>query len=249
MRLTEQMIDRLGREDLIAAVRNAENCVVTLENQQAAYQEVTKRLKDIKERKESIEKGCWWWPIVIGVFGFTFTITFLGDGNALLAVLLLAATCALIYGSRQKYKRQKKDRMKAARKYYSENYPAVQEDEQRIKQEVQDFICSDEYNNAVLLIPPDYFDQYSIREIGRILENRRARTLSEAINTYESDLHRQRLEAAAERTAEAQERTANASEEQASHTRVMAENSARIARNTKSTARAAKLNAFINYMK
>ena len=128
------------------------------------------------------------------------------------------------------------------RMYYEKEYPPVAQRISDLQAKAKDIIRSQDYKNMRVMIPDDYLDTEVIYEIARILKNRRAKSLSEAINLYEADLHQQRMEAAANRTADANERTANANEKSAAY-------SEKIAKNTKSAARAAKLNAFINFMK
>ena len=87
--------------------------------------------------------------------------------------------------------------MQIAYAYYEKEYPPVAQRISDLQAKAKDIIRSQDYKNMRVMIPDDYLDTEVIYEIARILKNRRAKSLSEAINLYEADLHQQRMEAAA----------------------------------------------------
>ena len=246
--LSDDVVESMGREELITHLESAIKCIQTLNSIQEEYELMKQKAEEIKKKKTAIEaKGTGW--IIAGVawcvvwFGLAFAG--LGDGEwgqvVLGVVLIFVGIKAIKYFSAQSDAKSE-ERKAEANAYYEKEYPPVAQRISDLQAKAKDIIRSQDYKNMRVMIPDDYLDTEVIYEIARILKNRRAKSLSEAINLYEADLHQQRMEAAANRTADANERTANANEKSAAY-------SERIAKNTKSAARAAKLNAFINFMK
>ena len=246
--LSDDVVESMGREELITHLEAAIKCIQTLNSIQEEYELMKQKAEEIKKKKAAIEaKGTGW--IIAGVawcvvwFGLAFAG--LGDGKwgqvVLGVVLIFVGIKAIKYFSAQSDAKSE-ERKAEANAYYEKEYPPVAQRISDLQAKAKDIIRSQDYKNMRVMIPDDYLDTEVIYEIARILKNRRAKSLSEAINLYEADLHQQRMEAAANRTADANERTANANEKSAAY-------SEKIAKNTKSAARAAKLNAFINFMK
>lgn len=246
--LSDDAVEAMGREELISHLKSAVKCIQSLNSVQEEYELMKQKAEEIKKKKVAIEaKGTGW--IIAGVawcviwFGLAFAG--LGDGEwgqvVLGVVFIFVGIKAIKYFSAQSDAKAE-ERKAEANAYYGKEYPPVAQKIRDLQAQAKSIIESQDYKNMRVMIPDDYLDTDIIYEIARILKNRRAKTLSEAINLYEADLHQQRMEAAANRTADANERTANANEKSAAY-------SQKIARNTKSAARAAKLNAFINFMK
>lgn len=246
--ISDDVIERMGREELISHLEAAIKCIQSLNSIQEEYDLMKQKAEDIKRKKASIEaKGTGW--IIAGIvwcviwFGLAFAGFGDGEwGQVILGVILIfVGVKAIKYFSAQSDAKAE-ERKAEANAYYGKEYPPVAQKIRDLQAQAKSIIGSQDYKNMRAMIPDDYLDTEIIYEIARLLKNRRAKTLSEAINLYEADLHQQRMEAAANRTADANERTANANERNATY-------SQKIAKNTKSAARAAKLNAFINFMK
>lgn len=215
---------------------------------QSEYELTNSKAQKIIKQKQSIETGNIGWIIIGGIWcviWFALAFAGLGDGEwgqTILGIIMIFVGIKGIKHFNRKYDLEKTKRETKAMEYYNREYPPVADKIRGLTNEAKSIIESENYQNARVLIPDDYFDIDSVSCISRILQNRRANNLTEAINLYETDLHQRRVESAADRSADAQERFARAAEQQALYERD-------IARNTKSTARATKLNTFINLMK
>lgn len=248
-KLTDDIIERMSREELVNNLNSVGNCIRKLERMHVEHDTLISKMQEVKKKKEAIEQGfnsgcCL--GIIMCLVGLWVFIAASGDG---LGIVILVVGIIISSISQKKGEAGAEERKQQAEEYFKKEYLPLQEKKDDLENNLKNLLNSVEYYNARLLIPDDYFDEHSVSCINRILQNRRAKTLEDAINLYEVELHQQRLEVAANRSADAQERQAYATERQASAAEQQVRYSENIARNTKATARASQLNAFINYMK
>lgn len=241
IRLTDEIIENMNREEIINHLQIAKRCMISVEKIQIEYENINKQIKEVEEKRKDIVAG--------NINGFIFkgALCLLGALMALLGLgdgeffYILAGIVIFIFGFKsfkkeiEIYKNKKEERQMKSEKYFNENNPPLLQKKADIENETRRIVESLEFKNSKFMVPEDYFDPDSVSSLIQILQNRRAKTLSDAINTFEADLHNLKMEYAATRSAVAAERQADKAED--------------IAHNTKSTARAAKLNAFINFIK
>lgn len=246
MRLTEEILDAMSREELITALNSASNCINSIEELSKRHNGAQGTFEKEKEKSESIRASKN--PVTLGIIGCVAALLILlgitGISNSKHIFLCLVMIVVGLFMALALYVRVKTPQSEydaQADKYYQEKAIPAQQRMQEAEEQTRQVIKSEEYENARFLVPEEYFDTESIAAMVRLLSNRRAKTLADAMNLYETQLHEQRMEQAANRTAEAQESAAEAAWDTAKSAR-------KTAKNTKSTARAAKVNAFINYL-
>ncbi len=263
MLLTEEIIDGMKREDLVAEMESAVKFITAMEYFQGQYAEQNAKHEEILEKCNSIKDKTTAWIKMIGG-GIVILFSLMGVQSLLrgygfsfrTVVFLLIGILLFRSGWKKAIKKTDEQLAEEADAYYKEHSGPVLEKMEDAKSKAQLILNSEEYANARILVPEDYFDSESADSIRRLLSNRRANTLIDAINLYETELHNQRLEAAANRSAAAQERSATANERTAAaseRTARASEKSARytkkIARSSRATARATELNTFINFLR
>jgi len=239
MKLTDQQIDTMERVELIDALQSAKNTILQLikyrNSIDAADQELTAIQNQAAKMLMGFSRSAF---ITAGVIGFI-----LGLIIGKFAVGLFFGALVVI-GLKIMDKRADPKRDAAAKAYIDQNYPPAAARKKELEQAYKEFRATDEVYNASLLVPKDYFDPDALDSILTLLKNRRAKNLSEALNTYETALHQQRVEslgheqlAVSVEGVIAQQRTANATEDTARSNRVIAQNTRDIAHNTRDIAR------------
>ena len=104
------------------------------------------------------------------------------------AVTVPAVICLvdkLLFSSKYKTK---------AEAYLEEALPPLEEKKRKLENGLNAIVDSDRYYNYKLLLPEKYSDYNTILELISLLQSRRALTLADAINAYEDEMHRKKIE-------------------------------------------------------
>lgn len=277
--LTEEQIAGMGREPLLRHLECAKQALQELTELYNEYGQLRNTMSAIIAKRDALEAGKKPKGWVSGIVGFLgFAIAFASFGNkpykfseTLLGAVMLALGVWYYRRCRKKYMDGAGERKEQSIAYFNEAFAPVSQRLEQVEQQVKELTGSVRYQNALVLIPQDYLDVNAISDVIRILQNRRANGITDALNVYENDLHQRRMEYAANRGADAQERTASAAQVTAAAS-VRAANAAQasaaanaraanaaqaqaayakqISQNTKSAARSAQeLSAFVKHLK
>lgn len=258
--LTEEEISHMERAPLLRHLEAAQNCLLSLTGLYNEYEGLKAEVAAITEKRSAISLGNFkkllicYALCICAVFLTLILSTPMGGqayhfSNTLLG-LAITAVCVLYTVRVKRTNGTKAEREAKALAYYNEAFAPVGQRVQQIEEEVKTLTESAEYKNSLMLIPPDYLDAASVSDLIRILQNRRADGIKEALNVYENDLHQRRMEYAANRGADAQERAAAAQARAANAAEAQAVYAKQISKNTQSAARSAKeLNAFVKRMR
>lgn len=237
-------ISILSGKELLDALKKAKESILTAEKLQGQMESVDVAIDELKKKCKAIETKS---GVItyLGTFIFSFIgismFQFIGLVIGLIGGWFVSGIIdSLVNGDKNKEK---------AKNYYEQNYPPLERKRNELKDTARRFFNSQDFAEAREVIPNDYFDSVSAEYLVKVVENKRANSISECINLYEEYLHRSRMEemqrqqvALAEESVKAQKEIAKAAKEQA-------ESARKIARNTRATTRAVKLNTFVNLMK
>ena len=230
--------------NLIAALRQTKKLLLSAEQLQNELETAEKAVKKVKSEFEDMKNRFGFITFIGAVIGFIVGIIILSYIGSIIGFIVGAFIGSIINTKKNdaKYEAQ-------AQKYYDENYPKVETKKNEIIEIAKTFFTSQAFCEAQELIPSDYFDTGSIDYLIKLVENRRADTLKEAINLYEDYLHKNCIEEIQRQQLVAAQESANAQKEASKALKQQAVFAGQIAKNTKSTARATKLNTFINIIK
>lgn len=240
---------------LINQLEEAKKLICQIEGYEIKVNEIDNKIKKVELKRNSmkheITQGSI--TIVVGTFfvsGFLFCINVLSLSITALAILgsIVLAIIIEILSSN--------DKKEAAEEFFKSNMPVLIQGKDYYMSLATDLYYSAEFQNASALVPQDYFDSESVDYLLMVVRNRRADSLKEAINLYESYLNQKRLEElqqqqllAAQENNRLQQEQLEYAKQQLAASNQQAEYSRQIARNTRSTARAVKLNTFITILK
>lgn len=235
---------KLSGNELLVVLKRVKDTILSIEQLNNEMETTNKAVENVVEEskeKESQAGG----------------ITFIGIGiGALLGISLLGIIGLIIgfligffvgYSIDNKVNEQKY--LEQSKQYYNEKYPDVEKRKNEIKNAAKVFFNSPVFIEAQEVIPRDYFDIESVENITKMIENRRADTLKEAINMYEDHLHKTRIEEMQKQQVIATQEAADAQKQTAQATQQQVNISQDIYKNAKATKRATQLNTFINFVK
>lgn len=145
---------------------------------------------------------------ICSITAFIFLLFFAGFNSAVTLVVICLATYFVVditYLS--------KNRKARAAEFYNQSFPALTDEKAAAEAELIEIQNSDDTYNANLLLPDEYISIEKVQSLLDLLNQRRARTISEAIILYEQMVHQEKLEnielerlKAAQEAAEAQKK-------------------------------------------
>ena len=196
----------MERERSIQQMESVKQCVVSLTGLYNEHASEKEKLSEIEQKAGDMITGSLSW-LYLGLIwcslSFAPVFFWLGDrrngGLAIAGLLIFVMGVGYFIKSAKKYAAGKEARKTAAKEYYERETALVAKKIREIEERTKNFIESMEYKDAVLLIPEAYMDLDSISDLIRILQDRRANSIPEALHVYENDPHRQRREIAANR--------------------------------------------------
>ncbi len=219
MRYTDEQLDALTRGQLVDVLQKGQQSLVLAAQAYDGVNQCTEKEKAVQERYVYISHGSQRKKgVVIGVVSFILLWIILHsffDGlifAALLTVVVLFADRKIFA---QKY-------LEKAEAYRQSTLPAILDKKNQFQARYNEMCSTDDVINLRQLLPKEYFKLDAINAVTSILQTRRANTLGEALNVYEDQLHRKKLEEmemqkvqAAQEAAMAQQRAAYAQEQSA----------------------------------
>ncbi len=240
----------LGREDLISALRYIQDILHDLakksleldhiledldrkiETEKKNEKAILSKLNDQQKKKRK--------TITIAVAALFFLIGIINDGFSAFGSCLIAAagmagvTYLVTTIVMHSFASTKPDPAYAeeAKQYHLEHVWPLEKQRREIKSEFQAQVNWDEVNWASNALSEEYVDYSILSSFISYLQSGRADNLKEAINLYEEEQHRNRMENMQRATLDAAERTANSAES--------------AAKSAASTARAAAVSARAN---
>ena len=150
---------------------------------------------------------------------------------------------------------KKKNKEKAIA-YYEKKMPALKEKEDFCANHANELLNSDDFQSASSLIPDDYLNSEAVLYFIQALRNKRADSLKEAINLYESFLYQAKMEsmqsqqiAYAQENIQLQNEQLQYAKKQVDEMKLQTEYAREAAANTRSTKRAVNVNTLITLLK
>lgn len=233
MKLTDEMIEKMSREELIQRLNDAEKCIKEAGNlisenvkvkkhYEMTISEYNRQYTTFRPSKSYILIG-----IILGfVVGTVVSLSLYLFFDCLSGLLFhqslylhhyltvglpifvaLFSVIAIQIGYKKTESRapieEEKFREKAKLIYEKSCIPV----EQKLKESndaIKNLFQSEQMEDAKTLLPSKYFDLHYIVLLREVLMNRRCKTLTEAINIMEDDLHKLRMEQGMRRSAEIQ---------------------------------------------
>ncbi|NMA67033.1 MAG: hypothetical protein GX957_12500 [Clostridiaceae bacterium] len=237
-------ISKLEGKELLDILKKAKDTIATAEKLQVELEGIEKSLEEIKKKTKDIENKSGFITYlgtiisaVLGISMFKFIGLIVGT---VAGWFVFAIIDSMVNGSKNAEK---------AQNYYNENYPPMENKKNETLNKAKRFFYSPEFTEAREVIPNDYFDSISAEYLVKVVENKRADSIKEALNLYEEYLYRSRMEEMQRQQVEASQEAAKAQQEIAKAAKEQVRTSKQIARNTRATTRAVRLNTFINLMK
>ena len=167
-----------------------------------------------------------WYALIIGIVSYIILLNLTKAG-----IIALIMTAVVVFGFKIIYNKFfSKNRVQQAEEYKKVAMPPALAKKKNAEEMFQKYCSSDEVYNVSMFLPHEYLNQEAISNLISVLQSRRANTLTDAINIYETQLHQKRIEemehqklVAAQMSAQANQRAAIAQEETAKSMKKSAE--------------------------
>lgn len=240
-------IDRNDRKVVLAVlndVRKVSSNIDTLDREIQKLKSEIKEIKSTAERKltELSEKGlkvCFWVLtieivvfIVAGLINHTLIgAIFVGGLFTWFSWGIISSVDDVIYEEQKKANKQK---------YIEENLNPKLAIQKILKEEIKNYIASEEVQWAVDVVGSEYFNTQIIKKLYDLISGRRADSIKEAINLYETIKYQENMQNMQNSVLQLTQENAALAKEQAEYAR-------QTERNTRAAANTAKVNAAINY--
>lgn len=238
----------LGRSDLISNLTKILRILDVLQTKIDAAKATENELKELEKKgkaeAKTLPKN---WKIGIGLIaGFIFCISVTDDGpfmgSIILAVimyfLMKLFASSLLYGTFFCEKEVEAKYQVFAQKHIAPKQAILD----RQLQEINAYLNTEECQWASKALPQNYFTYSTIQSIIQYLQSCRAETLKEALNLYEEEIHRQRMEDMQQQIVQSTAQTANEVNKQSS----LLSDLQRTANNTNTSV---KIGNLINFLK
>ncbi len=188
--------------DMLAALKRALDVIRSLEAIEEKEIEFAQIRENIEQESQKILDDdmpgalvvlCLIVIIVAGEMGFTGEMRFVdGIFGAIVAVVMALIVMGLVYLTYSEC--TKNSRVAKANAYYNIQMEYLEEEEKVQRQKVEAFYKKTDVAAALNFLPEKYRSSGTIAYLIKLFNERRADTLKEAINLYEDEAHKQRLE-------------------------------------------------------
>lgn len=242
--MTTVDISKLEREELTLKLNEILDILITIGEKMKLIDDLNNQIKKEESNAEKQEhkltekiQKIWWICIiicvVIGLFagnGILFVL-FLGGLGGWFSYYVLDGIDSILHADQKHI---------AVEEYTLLHVNPLKEQLNEHLRDTENFMNSENVISAENALPEKYFDIGIIICLIDYLECRRADSFKEAINLYEEEKHRLKME-------EMQQSILDATERQSEILKDIEQNSANAAKSAKSAARTAKIGAVINY--
>lgn len=212
-------MDALTRGQLVDVFQRGQQTLMKAAQAYEGVNQCAEKEKAVQEQYVYISRGSQKLKgIIIGGVSFVLLWIILHsffDGLIFAALLTVVALFADRKIFAQKY-------LEKAEAYRQSTLPAILDKKKQFEARYNELCAADDVYNLKQLLPKEYFKIDAINAVTSILQTRRANTLGEALNVYEDQVHRKKLEEmemqkvqAAQQAAMAQQRAAYAQEQSA----------------------------------
>lgn len=242
---TPMDLSLLERDELVKGLNELLNVFQIITDKSADIQNTQSQIAELEGERDNLGLPLpIGYKIAIGVIDFIyFFMAVAQDLNfvVMIILLLLAAVC-LRYLFKVANEYIEKDKLENLRQSFTkEHIVPLQNALRSQKDELQAFLESDYAVWANTALPERYLFPTCIRSIIDYVESRRADTLKEALNLYEEEIHRRKMETMQEQIVES---TRKASEEANKQTALFAD----LQQELRSTKKAVKTGNAINLL-
>ncbi len=219
MRFSSTELSTLNKFDLIQVLQEGQTTISRAEQIQLEYNQVIDQINAVNAQSQVIANGNPKKKSVI-VAAISGALGFILSKAAIIAVFIAAiVTAAFLFIDKRAFASKHQEEAKA---YENRMLPPLEEKQQQLQQAAASLVNSDSYSNISQLLPEEYQSSETVHALLSLLQTNRASTLGEAINFYEDQQHRARMEniemqklQAAQIAAQAQVRSADAQERSA----------------------------------
>ena len=232
-------VSSLDRRSLLTVLDNIKEITLKIDNYYDQIVECSNDIDKAKKHAESIRNEVSRWVYITSII---ITIALCIIFSCFMAYLgpIVGIPCGILIHknlikSIDKMKNQK-NRDARADKYLSDNLPQLQAKIAEANEGIAAVDASPEGNWAVDIVGSDLFNSESISELIEIVRSRRADTLKEALNKYDSEKHTNRMEEIQRAIQNASELAAIESVKQTAYAKETAESTHQAATAAKATA-------------
>lgn len=227
-----------GREEILKNLVEAGKTAKTLQSLTNEKENLVYKIATSKKEAEEIrcqisaeaKKKMWILPIIVCVL----FVWFWGIGLILAVILYFVRKKKILVKDLELHKEENERKAQA---YIEENVEPLEIRKREVEEELSELKASGKIEQAIDYVGKDMFEYPKIAELYNLVKSRRADSLKEALNLYDSVQHNMRME-------DMQAAIQNAAEVQAIETAKQTAYSKEIAKNTHKTATAAQASAY-----
>lgn len=221
MKWTDEMIDSFSRTDTINALAIARQVLGEFNELQGRLNAVETSIQATETKASSIKKGNYVIYAIVGGIILYFILRAITHSG----IIAFLITAIFIWvGKVVDNKVFANKREQQAEEYRQNSLPPLYQQKTNEEKNIRQFNSSEAVSNVVYFLPQQYLDVQVVEQLISLLQSRRASSLAEAINAYETLKHQQRIEQmqmqqvqAAQAAAQAQQQAANAQVESAGY--------------------------------
>lgn len=172
----------MERLELLKNLDSSRNIITAISKEQQKLESINSQIDEVNKKIEQIKGygvGCF---VVMAAVVIAVFIHFI------LCILVIA----LSFIADAKYFTPKREQK--AELYYNKSMPQLLQNKSAVEEELKKLYSSKEAKDMMEFIPDKYQSVHAANFIYEAVDNQRADTLKEALNLYEEDSHRTRME-------------------------------------------------------
>lgn len=196
-KLSAQLWDAYRYMDIC---RQYDGLIYSYKNDSSACEEKYLKIKNEKHSGTIVN-------VIVILMAFFWSSLFLAAELYLLPLVIIAAAVLIISLNNKSVKKNKKKALLDADKFWNEiGSPTVLQNQETVKKIEDEYFSFCSKNEHVMdIIPVSYQNNYqAVAYITSAVMNERADTIKEAVNLYEEQLHRWKMESSMEKIAQQQ---------------------------------------------